>query len=101
MKLSHIQTDHVDKLLKRVSGARRTNQRDYLIRQYLGSYDAKLHATCKAYDAMRPDRRPDKTKLESIARDLEPRSLFAYTGNPKTHIPTIGRSSNSESKTAG
>lgn len=72
MKLSHIKTDHVDKLLKRAHGACRANQRDYRVRQYLGSYDAKLRATRKAHDAMRPDRRPNEAKLEAIARDLNP-----------------------------
>jgi hypothetical protein len=70
--ISHIQTDHVDKLLKRARRAGRTSQRNYLVCQYLGSFDAKLHATLKAHGAMRPHRRPDLAKLVTIASGLDP-----------------------------
>ena len=71
--ISDIQTDHVDKLLKRACKAGRTSKRNYLVCQYLGSFDAKLHATLEAYDSMRPHCRPDKAKLPSIASGLDPR----------------------------
>ena len=49
-----------------------SNERTYRVRKYLGSFDAKLHATLEAYDAMKPEDRPDPRELASIACSLDP-----------------------------
>jgi hypothetical protein len=70
--INHTQIAHVDKLLRRAHSAARANTKNYRVCQYLNSFDAKLHATLEAYEAMRPHRRPHKAKLESIASGLDP-----------------------------
>jgi Reverse transcriptase (RNA-dependent DNA polymerase) len=63
--------DHLEVLLRRVREASRINDRNYRVSQYLGSHDAHLHAVLEAYDAMKPEDRPDKAKLASIASNLD------------------------------
>ena len=56
--------DHLEVLLRRVREASRFNERTYRIRKYLGSFDAKLHATFEAYDAMeRGSARPARARI--------------------------------------
>src|SRR5262245_7028742 len=64
--------DHLDGLVRRIREANRINQRDYRVRQCLSSFQTKWHATLEAYDAMKPEDRPDKAKLASIAGSLDP-----------------------------
>ena len=64
--------DHLEALLRRVREASRFTERTYRIRKYLGSFDAKLHATLEAYQAMEPKDRPDPAKLKVIASGLDP-----------------------------
>jgi hypothetical protein len=63
--------DHLEVLLRRVREASRINERTYRVRKYLDSFDAKLHATFEAWDAMEEEDRPDPAKLESIASNLD------------------------------
>jgi hypothetical protein len=48
------------------------NESVYRVRQYLGSFDPKLHATLEAYEAMKREDRPDPQELASIAGSLDP-----------------------------
>jgi hypothetical protein len=64
--------DHLDALLRRVREASRMNETAYRVRKYLGSFDAQLHPTLEAYDAMKPEDRPNPAKLTTIARSLDP-----------------------------
>ena len=63
--------DHLEVLLRRVREASRFNESTYRVRKYLGSFDPKLHATLEAYDAMKPEDRPDPAELPSIAKSLD------------------------------
>ena len=64
--------DHLEALLRRVREASRFKERTYRIRKYLDSFDAKLHATLEAYEAMEAEDRPDPAELASIASRLDP-----------------------------
>ena len=64
--------DHLEVLLRQVREASRFNERTYRVRKYLGSFDAALHATFEAYDAMEKEDRPDPQELPSIAGSLDP-----------------------------
>ena len=48
--------DHLDLLIRRVREASRFNERIHRVRKYLGSFDAKLHATLEACEAMEEPR---------------------------------------------
>jgi hypothetical protein len=63
--------DHLEVLLRGVREASRFNEMAYRIRKYLGSFDARLHATLEAYDAMKREDRPDPAELPSIAKSLD------------------------------
>ena len=95
--------DHLEVLLRRVREASRINERTYWVRRYLVSFDAKLHATLEASDAMKPEDRPDPAELATIASGIDP---WTGTNEPvigyrkrKASLASIERSSNSESKT--
>ena len=60
--------DYLEGLLRRVREASRFNERNYRIRKYLGSFDAALHATFEAWDAMEEEDRPDPAKLREPTR---------------------------------
>ena len=67
--------EHVDKLLKRVRDANeagRVQERDYRIRAYLNSYDAKLQAVRRANQQFKFNQRFSKGELRAIAERLNP-----------------------------
>src|SRR5262249_39687639 len=69
------QKEHARAMLRRIRFARddgKKKRADYLGRQYINSYDAKLMAVCKAYRKMQPHRRPDKAELPMIAKRIDP-----------------------------
>jgi hypothetical protein len=69
------QVDHARALLRKIRVARDAGKRkrvDYLGRQYLNSFDAKLTAVRKAYQKIKPYRRPDESELQAIAHCLDP-----------------------------
>jgi hypothetical protein len=64
---------HVLKMLKRIRDAHRAGrwwQTQQFIREYLTSYDARLAATHRAFEKMKPARRPPKDQLPAIASGL-------------------------------
>jgi hypothetical protein len=66
--------DHLEVLLRRVREASRFNERTHRILKYLGSLDAKLHATIEADEAMRRNLGAaghNEAELESIASKLD------------------------------
>jgi hypothetical protein len=65
--------DHQEALLRGVREASRFKERTYRIRKYLGSFDARLHATLEACEAMKASSRPDPAELPSIASCLDAR----------------------------
>ena len=64
--------DHLEVVLRGVREASRMNERTYWVCKYLGSFDAALHATFEAYDAMKSEDRPAPRELPSIAGSLDP-----------------------------
>ena len=67
--------EHVAKLLRRVRDANelgRIGKRDYWIRSYLNSNDAKLLAVRRANRQFKSDRRVKKPELRAIAERLNP-----------------------------
>jgi len=66
---------HILLMLKRIRDARKAGrwwETQQLTRQYLTSYEARLAATCRASDKMKPGRRPPKEQLPAIASSLNP-----------------------------
>jgi hypothetical protein len=67
--------EHVRQLLKRVRDANeagRVQERDYRIREYLNSYDAKLQAVRRANHQFKFNQRFSKGELRAIAERLNP-----------------------------
>jgi hypothetical protein len=93
--------DHILKMLKRIRDAHRAGkwwEIQQLIREYLASYDARLAATWRAFEKLKPGRRPPKEQLPSIALGLNAfkgtqegvRLIFTRKrSNPNEFRPTL------------
>ncbi len=92
---------HILSMLKHIRDAHRAGRRwevQQLIRVYLTSYDARLAATNRAFEKMKPGRRPPRKQLPSIASGLnafkgtqeEVRLIFKRKrSNPNEFRPTL------------
>ena len=68
---------HEQELLRKIESAHlngKSKKAEYLQREYLNSYDARLVATRRACMAMKPKHRPPMSKLPTIASNLNARS---------------------------
>jgi len=89
------------KILKRIRDAHRAGrwwETQQSIREYLASYDARLAATHRAFEKLKPGRRPPKKQLPSIAAGLnafkgtqeDVRLIFKRKrSNPNEFRPTL------------